>query len=70
MKLRMATHFARMQQLDEFPSLQRNSPFKRYHEENVYNVYLHHNVYSQKSYVSTHYAVSTYLIPMSEHIML
>ena len=38
MKLSMATHFARMQQLDEFPSLQRNSPFKRYHELNVHNV--------------------------------
>ena len=38
MKLCMATHFARMQQLDEFPSLQRNSPYKRYHEENVHNV--------------------------------
>ena len=38
MKLSMATHFARMQQLDKFPSLQRNSPYKRYHEENVHNV--------------------------------
>ena len=38
MKLIMATHFARIQQIDEFPSLQRNSPFKRYHEKNVHNV--------------------------------
>ena len=38
MKLSMATHFSRMQQLDEFPSLERNSPFKRYHKIN-----LHHN---------------------------
>ena len=34
----MATHFARMQQLDKFPSLQRNSPYKRYHVANVHNV--------------------------------
>ena len=27
-----------MQQIDEFPPLQRNSPFKRYHEMNVHNV--------------------------------
>ena len=38
LKLSIATHFARMQQLDEFPSLQRNSPFKRYHEKNMHNV--------------------------------
>ena len=38
MKKCMATHFARMQQLDKFPSLQRNSPYKRYHVENVHNV--------------------------------
>ena len=38
MKLSMATHSARMQQIDEFPSLQRNSPFKRYHIKNMHNV--------------------------------
>ena len=38
MKLSMATHFASMQQIDEFPSLQRNSPFNRYHEKSVHNV--------------------------------
>ena len=38
MKLSMATHFARMQQIDEFPSLQRNSLFKRYHEKDAHNV--------------------------------
>ena len=38
MKKCMATHFARMQQLDEFPNLQRNSPFKRHHEQNLHNV--------------------------------
>ena len=37
MKLSMATHFARMQQLNKFPSLQRNILFKRY-----YKMYLHH----------------------------
>ena len=42
MKLCMVTHFARMQQLDEFLSLQRNSPYKRYHEENVHNVDMLH----------------------------
>ena len=34
----MATHFARMQQIDKFPSLQRNSSFKRCHEKNLHNV--------------------------------
>ena len=38
MKLSMNTHFARMQQIDEFPSLQRNSPFKRYHKKYLHNV--------------------------------
>ena len=38
MKLCMATHFARMQQIDEFLSLQRNSPFKRYHKNNLHHV--------------------------------
>ena len=38
MKLCMDTHFARIQQIDEFPSLQRNSAFKRYHEKNLHNV--------------------------------
>ena len=37
MNLSMATHFARMQQLDEFSSLQRNSPFKRYHKMNLHH---------------------------------
>ena len=34
----MATHLARMQQLDEFPSLQRNSQYKRCREANLHNV--------------------------------
>ena len=34
----MATHFARMNQLDEFPSLQRNFSFKRYHKINLHHV--------------------------------
>ena len=34
----MTTHFARMQQLDEFPSLQRNSQYKHCHEANLHNV--------------------------------
>ena len=38
MKLSMTTHFTRMQQLDEFPLLQRNSSFKRYHKMNLHHV--------------------------------
>ena len=38
MKLSMATHFTRMQQLDEFLLLQRNIPFKRYHKMNLHHV--------------------------------
>ena len=38
MKLSMATHFARMQQIDEFSSLQRNCLFKRYHKKNLHHV--------------------------------
>ena len=34
----MYTHFIRMQQLDQYPSLQRNSPFKRCHEVNLHNI--------------------------------
>ena len=37
-KRAVATHLARMQQLDEFPSLQRNSQYKRCHEANLHNV--------------------------------
>ena len=38
MKLSMTTHFARMQQLDEFPMPQRSSPFKRYHKINLHHM--------------------------------
>ena len=38
MKKAMATHFARIQQLFEFLSLQRNSQYKRCHELNLHNV--------------------------------
>ena len=34
----MTAHFSRMQQFDQYPTLQRNSPFKRGHEENLHNV--------------------------------
>ena len=38
MKKSMATHFARIQYLDQYPLLQRNSPFKRGHEAKLHNV--------------------------------
>ena len=38
MKLSMATYSARMKHIDEFPSLQKNSPFKRYHKMNLYHI--------------------------------
>ena len=38
MKKSMATHFARMQYLDQYPFLQRNTPFKHGHEANLHNV--------------------------------
>ena len=38
MKTAMATPFARMQQLDEFPLLHRNSPYKRFHKSDLHNV--------------------------------
>ena len=38
MKLSMTTHFARMQQLDEFSMPQRSSPFKRYHKINLHHM--------------------------------
>ena len=31
----MGTHFSRMQQLDEFPTLQDNSLYKGYHEKDT-----------------------------------
>ena len=34
MKKAMTTRFARMEQLNEFPSLQRNSRYKRWYEVN------------------------------------
>ena len=33
----MATHFAKMQQLDQCPTLQRNSQHNRCHEANLHN---------------------------------
>ena len=38
MKESMATQFARKQQLDQYPSLQGNSSFKRGHDANLHNV--------------------------------
>ena len=38
MKLVMVTHFARLQQLDELPTLQRNSVHERYHEGALHTV--------------------------------
>ena len=37
-KLSMVNHFTRMQQVDEYSSHQRNSPFKRYHKMNLHHV--------------------------------
>ena len=38
MKESMAIQFARKQQLDQYPSLQGNSSFKRGHDANLHNV--------------------------------
>ena len=38
MKKVMANNVAKMQQLDEFPFLQRNSPYTRFHETDLHNV--------------------------------
>ena len=38
MKLAMTTHFSGMEQWDWFPSLQRNSQYKRCHEADLYDV--------------------------------
>ena len=38
MKESMATQFAKKQQLDQYPSLQGNSSFKRGHDTNLHNV--------------------------------
>ena len=38
MKKALATRFARIQQVDESPTLIRNNPHKRYHEANLHNV--------------------------------
>ena len=38
MKLVLVTHFVRLQQLDEFPTLQRNSVHKRYHKGDLHTI--------------------------------
>ena len=38
MKKAMTTHFTRMQELDEFPLLQRDNQYKRCHEAILHNV--------------------------------